>query len=641
VRPADDDRSFVLGILPLIFALVIANSATSPIAQAPAFGSLGPWASTLILMGLSLLPWGLLNALIAMVLRRRAGHAALAWWESGATAASLLIFAWWCYGLHWPDRSPSHVLQLVPFLLLMLVHWRALGAVCDIGPPAMADDWSGDEPRQRRHDERGAWGMVKHRLSMGVLPALVALVLFDLFHFALRFIERNTDSESTPTLMAILSFAMPISVLILMPPIVVRLWGAKPMPDGAHRQLLAEGCERMHVAVSRIMRWPAAAGRFYNAAVMGLIPRLRYVLFSDDLLRDLPPEQLLGVLGHELGHIRHKHLWFYLIFLFACSLWSILLLQPVEMLLRMTPPFDQLPRAPLSGLAMLLIFGLLLRVCFGVISRACERQADLAGVELAGDTRPMQDALRSVALLSGQPLHAPSWRHASIAERVAFLAAVGRDPALATQHHRRVRRLRWGTIAMLLLAPLLIGFAPWTQIIEPELQEAFEAAEEGRPAALRAILHEATPDERTRIAIEVHGYVFGQQDPAARCARAELMRAVLDHPTGVAQTDATFGNDFLYSLMTDCDPPAEQDLRRGEALLSSILAAATGEAALPYLDTAGTIAFRLGDRERAARLFRRALAIAYDEDDDAAFIDLLQRRVAAAEAPDAELPLEQ
>ncbi len=49
-----------------------------------------------------------------------------------------------------------------------------------------------------------------------------------------------------------------------------------------------------------------------TAGVMGLVKRFRYLLITPALLDLLEPEELKGVVAHEIGHIRKKHLIFYL-----------------------------------------------------------------------------------------------------------------------------------------------------------------------------------------------------------------------------------------------------------------------------------------------------------------------------------------
>ena len=142
---------------------------------------------------------------------------------------------------------------------------------------------------------------------------------------------------------------------------------------------------------------------FYNACVLGLLARFRYVLISEDLLRDCPPEQIKALLGHELGHARHGHLWFYVVFLIASGMWAQI---TTDFIITFAYPLWPFIASPI-GFAMVTvaIWAIMLRIGFGILSRASERQADLYGASMAGDGKHMSDALYSVARLSGMDPH--------------------------------------------------------------------------------------------------------------------------------------------------------------------------------------------------------------------------------------------
>src|SRR6202012_3301758 len=46
----------------------------------------------------------------------------------------------------------------------------------------------------------------------------------------------------------------------------------------------------------------------FNAVVTGALPRFRYVLLSDALVDSLDEHEVAAVFGHEMGHVRHRHL---------------------------------------------------------------------------------------------------------------------------------------------------------------------------------------------------------------------------------------------------------------------------------------------------------------------------------------------
>jgi STE24 endopeptidase len=123
-------------------------------------------------------------------------------------------------------------------------------------------------------------------------------------------------------------------------------------------------------------------GAVVNAAVAGIVPWLRYVMLSDGLVQHLTEEEIEAVFGHEVGHIRHHHLWFYVAFLLGSSLFLLVALTTTSRvladLLGEPTMHDAMSlahglAAPLAGMA--LYFG----VFFGFLSRRFERQADVFG----------------------------------------------------------------------------------------------------------------------------------------------------------------------------------------------------------------------------------------------------------------------
>ena len=53
-----------------------------------------------------------------------------------------------------------------------------------------------------------------------------------------------------------------------------------------------------------------------NAQVVGILPGLRYVMLSDRLLETMDDRQIEAVFAHEMGHIVHHHMsWFVVFFM--------------------------------------------------------------------------------------------------------------------------------------------------------------------------------------------------------------------------------------------------------------------------------------------------------------------------------------
>lgn len=441
------------GLIPLLIALTIVET------SARSSRSLADQRSVFVWLVLLLGLWWLSCETVARILAMRATrsesitHRLLTRWDLLAQVLGVGLFAWICYGLGWSHLAGYYTLALAPWALLQGLHWwcLALPVRAVTGVP-----WT-------------RWSYVSHHVRFALMPLAVALPILDVSalianHSLLKSTWLFTQHMDEVNLAGGLLLAL--ALVGLLPWVLVRMWGAKPLPPGAARDELAAACQRAGVRVNAIMHWPTHGGRVYNAMVMGVIPKLRYVLFTDDLLRDFPHEERLAVLGHELGHARYLHLWIYLLFALATMLASWMVRAPLEQLLdlwlKRLPSSMHLNPELRSGLVALLLLGIQWRILFGWLSRVCERQADLAGAELAGDGNSqqgaiaMQAALNNVARFSGVDPNSPSWRHHSIAERVRFLVLTESNPGLIQHHHRLVQRT---VIALIFITLGLIASA--------------------------------------------------------------------------------------------------------------------------------------------------------------------------------------
>jgi hypothetical protein len=120
--------------------------------------------------------------------------------------------------------------------------------------------------------------------------------------------------------------------------------------------------------------------------IAGLLPRVRYVVFTDRLLEELTPDELDAVLGHEIGHAKHGHIWLYASFLMlslsVLAALGLLMDQQLKAVrseewLRVKEQVDALNTWLLLP-PLALVVGYLF-VVFGALSRRCERQADVFG----------------------------------------------------------------------------------------------------------------------------------------------------------------------------------------------------------------------------------------------------------------------
>src|SRR5262249_61077825 len=114
-----------------------------------------------------------------------------------------------------------------------------------------------------------------------------------------------------------------------------------------------------------------------NAMIVGLLPRVRYVIFTDRLLDELSPDEVDAVFGHEVGHARHGHIWLYAAFFVL----SIAVLGALALLVgqQLDAAGVEVPEWAEGRLALVpvLVTATYLFLVWGYLSRRCERQADV------------------------------------------------------------------------------------------------------------------------------------------------------------------------------------------------------------------------------------------------------------------------
>ena len=125
-----------------------------------------------------------------------------------------------------------------------------------------------------------------------------------------------------------------------------------------------------------------------NAMITGVIPRTRFIVFTDRILDELPPDELDGVLGHEIGHAKHGHLWYYLTFLILSI--AVLASSFVYLGDALDNSGVKIPAEYAGWLVLPPVFVafVYLFVVFGFLSRRCERQADIYGCKAVSCGNP-------------------------------------------------------------------------------------------------------------------------------------------------------------------------------------------------------------------------------------------------------------
>jgi Zn-dependent protease with chaperone function len=253
------------------------------------------------------------------------------------------------------------------------------------------------------------------------------------------------------------------AVAIVGPAMIQKFWRCKPLETGYYRRRIENLCQKAGLEYANILYWPIFGGRMITAGVMGLIKKFRYILVTDALLQFLEPEEIDAVIAHEIGHIKKKHLLFYLIFFvgymlvsfatFDLLIYFIFFAEPIYKFISSTGLNQATVTSSIFSLSIILIFLIYFRYIFGYFMRNFERQADTYVYALFDSAQPLISTLEKIAVTSGQPRDKPNWHHFSIKKRVDYLKKCEADKTWITRHDRKIKK----SIAVYLMGIFIIG----------------------------------------------------------------------------------------------------------------------------------------------------------------------------------------
>ncbi len=253
------------------------------------------------------------------------------------------------------------------------------------------------------------------------------------------------------------------AIAIVGPAMIQKFWRCKPLETGYYRRRIENLCQKAGMEYANILYWPIFGGRMITAGVMGLIKKFRYILVTGALLQFLEPEEIDAVIAHEIGHIKKKHLLFYLIFFvgymlvsfatFDMLIYFIFFAEPIYSFLNSIGIEQATVTSSIFSLIIILIFLIYFRYIFGYFMRNFERQADTYVYALFDSAQPLISTLEKIAVTSGQPRDNPNWHHFSIKNRVDYLEKCEADRTWITRHDSKIKK----SIAVYLMGILLMG----------------------------------------------------------------------------------------------------------------------------------------------------------------------------------------
>lgn len=388
-----------------------------------------------------------------------------------------------------------------------------------------------------------------------------------------------------------------ILILVFMPPMVRMMWGCVPFPKGPLRNLIEDFLKRTDVSCKEILIWPMSGGRSCTAAVLGLVPGFRYILFTPCLVKHLLPQEIEAVLSHEVAHLRHRHLLWYIFFLGTFAVIAYRLLDPIgtwlisrRLFLEILTQLQHWPGALISFLAILpmgILIVLYFRFLMGYFMRNFERQADLSVFESQGHPWNLINALEKVAILAGDIRNQPNWHHFSIAERVNFLDEVARRPIVRDEYEKKLllnKGLFIGIASLLIIIPSLMPIQSWEDSANNNLTQLY--------------IEQLTSNGEQRPELYViMGQIFAQKKEYAKAVKA--YKQALD----LAPENPDILNNIAWIYATADDPEFQKPK---EALMFASMAANLKPAGY-ILDTLAESFFINGYVEKAIATEEEAL----------------------------------
>ena len=391
----------------LLFVFLLWMSAAQDPRPAGNLSSGGAWPSpgTPVALFLSFYAFLVLGmGLWARGLARRVAlpnlHRRLQLFNTSMLAARVLVVAWFGYGvflLGWAEmvehrwglaslgalRLPGLLVGTLPALLAWAgLWWSQYPADRALREQNLLNDLEGDLPLHHPPTFGSYLAMnLRLQLLFAVIPVLLIALVHDVAILPLGrlFPADRVDWESADAMLWLGSSAL---VFLIAPLVLRRILKTTSLPDSPLRRRLENLSRRSGMRYRDILLWHTDHN-MGNAAVMGVIPRLRYVLLSDVLLETMDDDQIEAVFAHEVGHVVHRHMTWFVVF------FVILILAMGGLETHAAPLLGRLAQSHGAAvkLATLVAGTALFTVAFGLLSRRFERQADVYAARTIGRNR--------------------------------------------------------------------------------------------------------------------------------------------------------------------------------------------------------------------------------------------------------------
>jgi heat shock protein HtpX len=174
--------------------------------------------------------------------------------------------------------------------------------------------------------------------------------------------------------------------------IVLAMYGAREVGSDHHLyQVVADLAQRAGLPMPRVYIIPQESP---NAFATGRNPQHAAVAATEGVLRLLDDEELAGVIGHELAHVKHRDI---LISSVAATLAAaIMMVSRFAMFFGAPRDDDRNGSNPIALFAMIILAPIAAALIQAAISRSREFAADAGGAAIAGSPMGLVNALRKL-----------------------------------------------------------------------------------------------------------------------------------------------------------------------------------------------------------------------------------------------------
>jgi STE24 endopeptidase len=376
----------------------------------------------------------------------------------------------------WPVVTPGLVLGLLPALVAWMgLWWSQFPVDRALREHNVLSQLESDLPVFVPVGFRAYFvNKLRVDLLLAAMPLLMISILRDAIAASIAGLSHTAPGRQwglhlpmSDSVESAVQFAALVVVLLLSPEVLRHVLHTQRLPESDLRQSLSDISRGAGVRCREILLW-RTQNNLGNALVMGLIPQVRYVLLSDLLLESMTDLQIQAVFAHEVGHVKHRHLmWFVIYFLTAITTLSVAG-TIVKSLLRLTGEGEDVFDA-----GSVLVGGTVLILSYGFLSRWFERQADVYAARTlqksvsADPSVPpymsgaavFASALHRVAIVNNIPINARNWTHGSIHARMRYIRRLDRDPQAAARFDRTGRWVRLAMLGLIAIGAIAAIYA--------------------------------------------------------------------------------------------------------------------------------------------------------------------------------------